>query len=72
MVDENSDLSLLFLALFSMPGKGFLTIEDLKKAFSQVAPHLGHHRLESIFRYVPKPGQVKAIMITDYLWRPVF
>ena len=43
---------LIILIFLSLSGKGFLTIDDLKKAFTQVAPHMGHHRLESIFRCV--------------------
>ena len=36
--------------MFLFTGRSFLTVEDLKKALAQVAPHLAHHSIESAFR----------------------
>lgn len=32
-------------------GRGFLTVEDFKKAVSHIAPHLPTHTIELSFRY---------------------
>ena len=31
-------------------GRGFITLEDLYKAFNEVAPHTPRHRIDSLFR----------------------
>jgi hypothetical protein len=37
--------------ILSFTGRGFLTVEDFKKAVSHIAPHLPTHTIELSFRY---------------------
>ncbi|XP_046327838.1 EF-hand calcium-binding domain-containing protein 11-like isoform X2 [Haliotis rufescens] len=37
-------------------GRGFLTVEDLKKTFSQVAPHLPIHAVAAAFKELDRDG----------------
>jgi hypothetical protein len=36
--------------MISFLGQGFLTIDDLKKVFAEVAPHISANRLLAAFR----------------------
>ncbi|XP_066550712.1 EF-hand calcium-binding domain-containing protein 11 isoform X2 [Amia ocellicauda] len=36
------------------PGRGFLTVEDFKKAFACVAPHLPERTVQEVFREVDR------------------
>jgi len=53
--DEDEEIRQTFLA-FDSHCKGFLTIEDLKKVFCVIAPHLGVHHIESAFRELDRDG----------------
>ncbi|KAK7103882.1 EF-hand calcium-binding domain-containing protein 11-like [Littorina saxatilis] len=53
--DEDEEIRQTFMA-FDTHCKGFLTIDDVKKVFSMVAPHIGHHHLESAFRELDRDG----------------
>ncbi|XP_076463775.1 EF-hand calcium-binding domain-containing protein 11-like [Babylonia areolata] len=53
--DEDDEIRQTFMA-FDTHCKGFLTVDDLKKVFSQLAPHMGHHRIESIFKELDRDG----------------
>ncbi|XP_002739265.1 EF-hand calcium-binding domain-containing protein 11-like [Saccoglossus kowalevskii] len=53
VVDRDDEIRQTFM-VFDMQCKGFLTIDDLKKAFSHVAPHIAAHRVEAAFREVDR------------------
>nr|KAG5694597.1 hypothetical protein BaRGS_015010 [Batillaria attramentaria] len=53
--DEDDEIRQTFMA-FDTHCKGFLTVDDLKKVFSQVAPRLSVHHLEMIFRELDRDG----------------
>ncbi|KAL8588775.1 hypothetical protein ACOMHN_035271 [Nucella lapillus] len=53
--DEDDDIRQTFMA-FDTHCKGFLTVDDLKKVFAQLAPHMGHHRIEAMFKELDRDG----------------
>ncbi|KAL3874907.1 hypothetical protein ACJMK2_037859 [Sinanodonta woodiana] len=53
--DEDEEIRQTFLA-FDMQCHGFLTVEDLKKVFSQVAPSLPAQSIHSSFRELDRDG----------------
>lgn len=53
--DEEEEIRQSFLA-FDAQCRGFLTLEDLRKAVSLSAPHLPGHVVESAFREVDRDG----------------
>ncbi|XP_070577429.1 EF-hand calcium-binding domain-containing protein 11-like [Ptychodera flava] len=55
LVDKDDEIRQTFM-VFDTQCRGFLTVEDLKKAFSQVAPHIATHRVETAFREVDRDG----------------
>ncbi|XP_052698854.1 EF-hand calcium-binding domain-containing protein 11-like isoform X3 [Crassostrea angulata] len=40
----------------SVIGRGFLSVEDLQRAFSQVAPHIPNHTVQTCFRELDRDG----------------
>ncbi|XP_067680337.1 EF-hand calcium-binding domain-containing protein 11-like [Haliotis asinina] len=53
--DENEEIRQTFLA-FDTQCRGFLTVEDLKKTFAQVAPHLPVHAVAAAFKELDRDG----------------
>ena len=53
--DEDDEIRQTFLA-FDSQCHGFLTVSDLKKVFSQIAPHMQEHAIESAFREIDRDG----------------
>ena len=47
----------LYVYTLYFAGHGFLTVEDLKKVFSKVAPHIPVQAVHSAFRYGPFKSQ---------------
>ena len=54
-IDEDDYIRQVFVA-FDRHCHSFLTIDDLKKAVGQVAPHLPAHAIESSFREIDRDG----------------
>ncbi|XP_022331126.2 EF-hand calcium-binding domain-containing protein 11-like [Crassostrea virginica] len=53
--DEDENIRHTFMA-FDTKCRGFLAIEDLQKAFSQVAPHIPNHTIQCCFRELDRDG----------------
>ncbi|XP_052057513.1 EF-hand calcium-binding domain-containing protein 11-like [Mytilus californianus] len=53
--DEDEDIRHTFMA-FDSQCRGFLTVEDFKKAVGHVAPHLPMHAVELSFRELDRDG----------------
>lgn len=53
--DEDDEIRQTFMA-FDTHCKGFLTVDDLKRVFSNVAPHMSAHHLEKMFRELDRDG----------------
>ncbi|KAK2147295.1 hypothetical protein LSH36_561g02071 [Paralvinella palmiformis] len=56
LVQDEDDLIRQTFLVFDSQCRGFLTLDDLKKAFAQVAPHLSLSVIESAFREVDRDG----------------
>ncbi|XP_074644112.1 EF-hand calcium-binding domain-containing protein 11-like [Tubulanus polymorphus] len=54
-IDSDDEIRQTFLA-FDYQCRGFLTMDDFKKASSFIAPHLSLHTLETAFREVDRDG----------------
>ncbi|KAI0208016.1 EF-hand calcium-binding domain-containing protein 11 [Lamellibrachia satsuma] len=54
-VDEDDEIRQTFL-IFDSQCRGFLNLEDIIKAFSQVAPHMQRHAIESAFKEIDRDG----------------
>lgn len=55
VVDEDDEIRQTFL-MFDSQCRGFLSLEDITKAFSQVAPHMQTHSIESAFKEIDRDG----------------
>ncbi|XP_078001078.1 EF-hand calcium-binding domain-containing protein 11-like [Glandiceps talaboti] len=55
VVDKDDEIRQTFM-VFDSQCKGFLTVDDIRKAFSQVAPHIATHRVDSAFREIDRDG----------------
>ncbi|XP_022099389.1 EF-hand calcium-binding domain-containing protein 11-like [Acanthaster planci] len=53
--DRDEEIRHIFMT-FDTHCRGFITIDDLRRAFSEVAPHIPRHRVESLFREVDRDG----------------
>ncbi|XP_061173747.1 EF-hand calcium-binding domain-containing protein 11-like [Saccostrea echinata] len=53
--DEDEIIRHTFMA-FDTQCRGFLGVEDLQRAFSQVAPHIPNHTIQSCFRELDRDG----------------
>ncbi|KAL5008209.1 hypothetical protein ScPMuIL_013790 [Solemya velum] len=53
--DENEEIRQTFLA-FDVQCRGFLTAEDTRKVFGQVAPHIPAHTVDTNFRELDRDG----------------
>ncbi|VDI61210.1 Hypothetical predicted protein [Mytilus galloprovincialis] len=53
--DEDQDIRHTFMA-FDSQCRGFLTVEDFKKAVGHVAPHLPMHAVDLSFRELDRDG----------------
>lgn len=54
-LDMDEHIRHAFMA-FDCQCKGFLTADDLRKAFGQVAPHIPQHTIETTFRELDRDG----------------
>ncbi|XP_035695722.1 EF-hand calcium-binding domain-containing protein 11-like isoform X2 [Branchiostoma floridae] len=57
--DKDEEIRQVFLA-FDTHCRGFLTLDDLLRACSQVAPHIPRHRMEAAFREVDSDGDSRV------------
>ncbi|KAK2174891.1 hypothetical protein NP493_769g02028 [Ridgeia piscesae] len=55
VVDEDDEIRQTFL-MFDSQCRGFLTQDDVTKVFSQVAPHMQKHAIESAFKEIDRDG----------------
>lgn len=53
--DEDEDIRHTFMA-FDVQCRGFLTLDDVKKVFSKVAPHVPEQTVHSAFREIDQDG----------------
>lgn len=53
--DEDEEIRHTFMA-FDVQCRGFLTLEDVKKVFSKVAPHVSAPTVHSAFREIDQDG----------------
>lgn len=53
--DEDENTRHTFMA-FDTNCRGFLAVEDLQRAFSQVAPHIPNHTVQTCFRELDRDG----------------
>ncbi|XP_078673960.1 EF-hand calcium-binding domain-containing protein 11-like [Branchiostoma floridae x Branchiostoma belcheri] len=57
--DKDEEIRQVFLA-FDTHCRGFLTLDDLLRAGSLVAPHIPRHRMEAAFREVDSDGDSRV------------
>ncbi|XP_053380866.1 EF-hand calcium-binding domain-containing protein 11-like [Mercenaria mercenaria] len=53
--DEDEEIRHTFMA-FDIQCRGFLTLDDVKKVFSKVAPHVPEQTVHSAFREIDQDG----------------